>query len=58
MKAKNTQERLSVMNVHEQKWMEEQLELRRQELLVRMCAMEEEYQRTRAKLRTEREQEF
>ena len=32
------------MNAQEHKWMEEQLELRRQELLVRMCAMEEEYQ--------------
>ena len=46
------------MTAHEQEWMEEQLEIRKQQIMVRMTVIEEEYRRTRAQLRTEREQEL
>jgi hypothetical protein len=46
------------MTAQEQKWMEEQLELRREQIMVRMTGIEEEYRRTRAQLTTEREQEL
>ena len=46
------------MATQEKVWMEDQMELRREKLLVRMAVLEEEYKRTKTELVAEREKDL